>query len=298
MTASTSADPAKDTATAAESSAGESIAAAADASNAAKEGAATTPDAVKEDVAGAADAAKEEVAGAADAAKEAVDGAADAAKEEVAGAADEAKEAVDANLPKTLEVNRAGLLDPSKAKEKAPDTFKARFDTSKGAFVVDVRRDWSPNGADRFYNLVRSGFYDETRFFRVISGFMAQIGINGDPKVMASWREANIPDDPVKKSNLRGFVTFAKTGLPNSRSTQIFINFGNNSNLDRMGFAPIGTVDAEGMKVVDALYSGYGEGAPRGRGPNQGRIQMQGNDYLKQDFPRLDYVKSARILAE
>jgi peptidyl-prolyl cis-trans isomerase A (cyclophilin A) len=187
------------------------------------------------------------------------------------------------------------LLDPSKAGEKAPDAFKARFTTSKGNFVVEVHRDWSPNGADRFYNLVKLGFFDDTRFFRAISGFMVQFGISGDPAVAAKWQNANIPDDPVVQSNRAGFVTFAQTSMPNSRSTQVFINYGNNVNLDGMRFAPFGQV-TEGMNVVESLFTGYGEGAPGGAGPAQGRIQAQGNAYLDQSFPKLDAIKHAEIV--
>jgi peptidyl-prolyl cis-trans isomerase A (cyclophilin A) len=185
------------------------------------------------------------------------------------------------------------LYDPASLNEKAPATFKAKFDTSKGPFVVEVKRDWAPNGADRFYNLVKNGFYDNTRFFRVIPGFMVQYGINGDPKVAAAWRDANIKDDPVKQSNARGMMTFATAG-PNTRTTQVFINFGKNDFLDGQGFSPVGKV-VSGMDVVDSLYGGYGEGAPNGNGPNQGLIQQQGNAYLEQQFPKLDYVKKATI---
>jgi peptidyl-prolyl cis-trans isomerase A (cyclophilin A) len=185
------------------------------------------------------------------------------------------------------------LANPAALNEKAPATYKARFDTSKGIVVIDVRRDWAPNGADRFYNLVKNGFYDDTRFFRVISGFMVQFGINGDPKISAPWRMATIKDDPVKQSNKRGYITFATSG-PDSRTSQVFINFADNGGLDRQGFAPFGQVSS-GMEVVDALYSGYGEGAPQGRGPDQSRIQREGNNYLMNDFPRLDYVKKASI---
>ena len=188
---------------------------------------------------------------------------------------------------------QGNLATPANLNEKAPATYKAKFDTSKGVFVVDVRRDSAPNGADRFYNLVKNGFYDDNRFFRVISGFMVQFGINGDPKVSAPWQSARINDDPVKQSNKRGFITFATSG-PNSRTSQVFINFGDNSRLDQMGFSPFGQVST-GMNVVDALYSGYGEGAPQGRGPNQGRIQSEGNAYLSKDFGNLDYVKKATI---
>jgi peptidyl-prolyl cis-trans isomerase A (cyclophilin A) len=189
---------------------------------------------------------------------------------------------------------RANLTNPSALRETAPATYKARFDTSKGAFVVEVHRDWAPNGADRFYNLVKNGFYDGTRFFRVIEGFMVQFGINGEPNISASWREARIPDDPVRQSNRRGFITYAMAG-PNTRTSQVFINFGDNSSLDRQGFSPFGQVVGGGMKVVDSLYNGYGEGAPNGRGPDQGRLQMEGNAYLAKSFPRMDFIKKATI---
>ena len=185
------------------------------------------------------------------------------------------------------------LANPAALNEQSPATYKVRFDTSKGAFVVEVHRDWAPNGADRFYNLVKNGFYDDTRFFRVVSGFMVQFGINGDPNVAARWRSATIKDDPVKQSNKRGTITFATAG-PDTRTSQVFINFADNSPLDRQGFSPFGQVTS-GMSVVDALHSGYGEGAPSGRGPEQGRIQGEGNAYLKKDFPNLDYVKKATI---
>lgn len=185
------------------------------------------------------------------------------------------------------------LGNPAALNEQAPPVYKVNVDTSKGAFVLEVHRDWAPAGADRFYNLVKNGFYDNARFFRVISGFMVQFGINGDPKVSAVWREARIKDDPVQQSNSRGMITFATAG-PNTRTTQVFINFADNGALDRMGFAPFGRV-VSGMNVVDALYSGYGEGAPRGNGPDQQRVQTQGNAYLTHDFAKLDYIKKATI---
>jgi len=180
-------------------------------------------------------------------------------------------------------------------RERAPDTFRARFETSAGDFVIEVHRDWAPFGADRFYNLVKSGYYDDGRFFRVIAGFMAQFGIHGDPHVAAAWRDARIPDDPVRQHNTRGMVSFA-TGGPGTRTTQLFINYSDNSRLDGMGFSPFGRV-VLGMDVVDRLYPGYGEGAPGGRGPAQGRLQAEGNAYLARDFPKLDWIKHATILA-
>jgi peptidyl-prolyl cis-trans isomerase A (cyclophilin A) len=188
---------------------------------------------------------------------------------------------------------RAKLADPAALTERAPATYKAKFETSKGVFVVEVTRDWAPAGADRFYNLVKNGYFDDVRFFRVIAGFMVQFGINGDPALNAKWRVARIPDDRVATSNARGTITFATSG-PNARTTQVFINFGDNGRLDGMGFAPFGRV-VSGMDVVDRLYSGYGEGAPHGAGPDQNRIQSEGNAYLANSFPKLDYVKKATI---
>lgn len=188
----------------------------------------------------------------------------------------------------------ADLTQPSKLTEKAPDSFKVKFNTTKGAFTVEVTRSLSPNGADRFYNLVKADYFKDIAFFRCIPGFMVQFGIHGDPKVAAAWREAQIPDDPVKASNTRGAITFATAG-PNTRTTQMFINFADNQRLDGMGFSPFGKV-VEGMDVVDKINGEYGEGAPGGRGPNQGLVQQQGNSYLKKDFPNLDYIKSATIV--
>lgn len=189
----------------------------------------------------------------------------------------------------------AALLDPSLATEQAPDRFKAKFSTTKGDFVIEVTRDWAPEGADRFYNLVKIGYFDDAAFFRNIEGFMVQFGINGSPAVNKKWNRSNIKDDPVKESNQRGYVTFAQSSARNSRSTQVFINFGDNGRLDDMRFAPFGRV-VEGMDVVESLYNGYGEGAPGGRGPEQGRLQDEGNAYLKKDFPKLDYTKMAKIV--
>jgi peptidyl-prolyl cis-trans isomerase A (cyclophilin A) len=187
------------------------------------------------------------------------------------------------------------FTDPAKLTAKAPETFKVLFDTTKGKFTIEVTRSLSPNGADRFYNLVRSGYFKDVAFFRVIQGFMCQFGIHGDPAVSAKWREAAIADDPVKGSNTRGTITFATAG-PNTRTTQFFINFADNTSLDGMGFSPFGKV-TEGMDVVDKINSEYGEGAPRGRGPEQGRTQAEGNAYLKKNFPNLDCIKSATIIS-
>lgn len=191
------------------------------------------------------------------------------------------------------------LLKPDRAElsKPAPDQFQVKFETTKGDFILEVYRDWSPYGADRIYYLVKNGFYNNVRFFRVIAGFMAQFGYHGNPDVTLAWRDLTIPDEPVQQSNVRGHVSFAKSQLPNSRTTQLFINYGNNSRLDGMGFSPVGKVIA-GMNVVDQLYSGYGEGAPVGNGPNQSRIQEEGNDYLIKKFPKLDYIKKAEIISE
>jgi peptidyl-prolyl cis-trans isomerase A (cyclophilin A) len=191
-------------------------------------------------------------------------------------------------------VPRKSLLNPAGLNETAPATYNVTFDTSAGEFVVKVTRDWAPNGADRFYNLVKNGYYDDVRFFRAIAGFMVQFGINGDPAVNTAWRNARIAPDPVKQSNKKGYITYAMGATPDTRTTQVFINYGNNASLDKMGFAPFGEV-VKGIEVVDKLHTGYGEGAPRGSGPEQGRLQMEGNAYLKKDFPKLDYVKKATI---
>ncbi len=193
----------------------------------------------------------------------------------------------------TFNAQAANLGKPSSLTEKAPAVYKAKFDTSKGTFVIEVHRDWAPNGADRFYNLVKNGFYNDARFFRVINGFMVQFGISGNPDLSAVWHESTIPDDAVKQSNTRGMVSFATAG-PGTRTTQVFINFGDNASLDGQGFSPFGQV-VSGMDVVDSIYGGYGEGAPRGRGPDQGRIQTEGNAYLVEAYPKLDYIKKATI---
>jgi peptidyl-prolyl cis-trans isomerase A (cyclophilin A) len=191
------------------------------------------------------------------------------------------------------------LLDPHNAamNEAAPATYKVLFATSKGDFTVEVTREWAPKGADRFYNLVKHGFYDDARFFRVIRmprPFMAQFGINADPQISAKWKDATIEDDPVKQHNARGTISFATAG-PNTRTTQVFINYSDNLRLDDMEFSPFGRV-ITGMDAVDQLYADYGEGAPDGRGPDQNRIEQEGNAYLTKDFPKLDYVKTARIV--
>jgi peptidyl-prolyl cis-trans isomerase A (cyclophilin A) len=215
------------------------------------------------------------------------------AKKEVAKKA-QAKEKKAAKAEPEPEPGNPALLDPALAKEEAPKKYKVKFDTTIGEFVVEVTRKWAPLGADRFYNLVKIGFYDDVAFFRVIDGFMVQFGIHGDPRVNRAWATAGIKDDPVKQSNKPGYVTFATAG-PDSRTTQVFVNYGNNKPLDKMGFSPFGKV-VEGMDVVKKIHSGYGEGAPKGRGPNQGKTKTKGNKYLKKDFPKLDYVKTATIV--
>jgi len=188
----------------------------------------------------------------------------------------------------------AALLKPETLTAKAPESFDVRFVTSKGAFTVRVTRAWAPNGADRFYNLVRNRFYDGASFFRVVQGFVVQFGLSAHPDVSKAWRDANIQDDPVTQSNKKGFLTYAMRGA-NTRTTQLFINLGDNSRLDAMGFSPFGEV-TEGMEVVEQLYSGYGDGAPRGNGPAQNLIQERGSAYLEKEFPQLDSVRTARVV--
>ncbi len=194
----------------------------------------------------------------------------------------------------TVTAQTAALKTPASLSEKAPATFKVKFDTSAGVFVIEVTRAWAPLGADRFYNLVKNGYYNECRFFRVIQGFMVQFGINGDPAVARVWQGSTLGIDPVVQSNKRGTITYAMGRTPDTRTTQVFINFGDNVRLDGMGFAPFGQV-VSGMDVVEKIYPGYGEGAPSGQGPNQSRIQTEGNAYLAKDFPKLDFIKTATI---
>lgn len=177
---------------------------------------------------------------------------------------------------------------------QAPDSFDVAFETSKGRFTVRAYRAWSPRGVDRFHYLVTNGFYDGVKFFRNIEGFMVQFGIHGDPAVNAAWRDRDILDDPVKAKNTMGTLTYAMGG-PNTRTTQLFINKADNTPLDAQGFSPIGKV-TQGMDVVMGLYTGYGEGAPNGRGPEQGRIQFEGNRYLNQAFPLLDEIRTAKVI--
>jgi peptidyl-prolyl cis-trans isomerase A (cyclophilin A) len=183
---------------------------------------------------------------------------------------------------------KPSLMSPATLKAKAPDVFKAQFTTTKGDFVVEVHRDWAPLGADRFYNLVKNGYFTNAAFFRVVPGFVVQFGLNASPAINQIWQHANIKDDPVKQSNKRGTIVFATAG-PNTRTTQLFINFNDNAGLDPQGFAPFGTV-TEGMEtVVDKIYSGYGQR------PDQGRITAEGKAYLDKSFPMIDSIMSAKI---
>ena len=186
--------------------------------------------------------------------------------------------------------------NPDSLAQPAPDSFRVAFVTNKGRFVIQAHRAWSPRGVDRFYYLARHNYYDGGKFFRNLPDFMTQFGLHGDPAVNSVWDELRIEDDPVTKSNVRGYVSYAMGG-PNTRSTQLFINKKDNSRLDAMGFAPIGLV-VEGMQVVDSLYMGYGEGPPYGNGPDQGRIMTNGNAYLERFFPRLDSIVSIRVLRD
>jgi len=166
--------------------------------------------------------------------------------------------------------------------------FKAQFTTTKGDFVVEVHRDWAPLGADRFYNLVRNGFFTNAAFFRVVKGFVVQFGLSANPAVNKAWESAKIVDDPVKESNKEGYLVFATAG-PNTRTTQLFINFGDNARLDSMGFAPFGKV-VDGMDVVNQIYAGYAER------PDQGRITEEGDAYVSKNFPMIDKIKVAKVL--
>lgn len=185
------------------------------------------------------------------------------------------------------------MLDPTKATEKSPASFRAKFETTKGDIVFECTRDWAPNGVDRFYNLVKIGFFDDVAFFRVVKAFVVQWGIHGDPKVSAVWSDANLPPDTPKQSNTRGMLTYAMAGRPDTRSTQLFVNYKDNTSLDAMGFAPICKV-AEGMEIADKLFGGYDEKVT----DKQGQIQSQGNAYLRATWPDLDYVKTATIVGE
>jgi peptidyl-prolyl cis-trans isomerase A (cyclophilin A) len=184
------------------------------------------------------------------------------------------------------------LLKPALLKAKAPEEYKVKFVTTRGEFTLTVTRAWAPVGADRFYNLVRHHFYDNASVFRVVPNFVAQFGISAYPAVSALWRDANIKDDPVTQSNKKGYITFATTPQPNTRSTQVFINLKDNTSLDRQGFAPFGVVDGDGMKVAEMFYDQYGDSA----GIDQSKIETEGKSYLDKNFPKLDTIKSATLL--
>jgi peptidyl-prolyl cis-trans isomerase A (cyclophilin A) len=188
---------------------------------------------------------------------------------------------------------KRSLLKPETLNEKAPETYKVKVTTTKGDFVIEAHRDWAPLGADRFYNLVKNGYYTNASFFRVLPGFVVQWGFHQDPAVNRVWEAARLQDDPVTQSNTAGTLTFATAG-PNTRTTQIFINLADNARLDVMGFSPFAKV-IEGMDVVEKFYSGYGEGAPQGNGPDQGQIASGGKAYLEKNFPQLDSIKVAVI---
>jgi peptidyl-prolyl cis-trans isomerase A (cyclophilin A) len=200
-------------------------------------------------------------------------------------AAGEALKSIDIVAPTQA---HPALRDPAQATARAPDRFRARLETTKGDIVIEVQRAWAPHGADRFYNLVRIGFFTDLAFFRTVKGFVAQFGIHGDRRVSRAWAEAAIDDDKITVSNRPGWLTFATSG-PNSRTTQLFFNLGDNSHLDEQGFAPIGRV-TKGWKNVLALYSGYGET------PKAETVFYEGNAYLKRDFPDLDYIRRAVLL--
>lgn len=203
-------------------------------------------------------------------------------------------ESVPAPVAKPAEAPRnytRELVSPKKLTEQAPDSYRVKFDTTRGTFTVTVTRAWAPLGADRFYNLVKHHFYDNAAFFRVVPQFVVQFGISENPQVSAAWKHTDIKDDPVTQTNKRGAITFATAG-PNTRTTQVFINLKDNGRLDGMGFAPFGVVDGSGMNVVEMMYEGYGDNA----GPDQDQLEKQGDPYLKKGWPKLDYIKSATLV--
>jgi len=206
------------------------------------------------------------------------------------------RDPVQSAFPQALDAH-AALMNPKHKlwSQRSPAVFTVRLETSKGSFVIEAHREWAPLGVDRFYNLVRAGFFDDSRLFRIRGGFIAQFGIAGTPDVAAVWKDQAISDDPVRQSNTRGFIGYAMTG-PNTRTTQVYINLSDNSRLDGDGFAPFGKV-IEGMEVADRLYAGYGEDAGGGmRGGKQGKIFEGGNAYLDRAFPNLDHLVRARIV--
>src|SRR5579885_1970266 len=205
-----------------------------------------------------------------------------------AAAPAEAKSAAPAAVPHG---DDPSLLHPARLKEQAPEKYQVRFDTTRGVFTVTVTRAWAPIGADRFYNLVKHHFFDNSAFFRVVPGFVVQFGISSYPKVSAAWKHTEIKDDPVTQSNKRGYLSFATAGA-NTRTTQVFINLKDNQRLDASGFAPFAVVDDQGMNVVEMLYDVYGDTA----GPDQTQIEKQGGPYLKKGWPKLDYIKTATLV--
>jgi peptidyl-prolyl cis-trans isomerase A (cyclophilin A) len=196
---------------------------------------------------------------------------------------------------RTGPVVRRSLLRPASLNEKAPVVYRAKFATTKGDFSIEVTRAWAPLGADRFYNLVKNGFFTDASFFRVVPGFVVQFGVPSKPAIARAWARANINDDPVKQSNAAGYVTYAAASAPNTRNTQVFINLKDNSALDGQGFAPFGRV-VDGLDVVTKLYGGYGDGPPFGSGPDQERLTNEGKAYIDKNFPKLDSIKSAVIV--
>jgi len=192
---------------------------------------------------------------------------------------------------------KAALKDPSHKlwSDAAPAAFRVKFETSKGSFVIEATRDWAPLGVDRFYNLTRTGFFDDSRLFRIRANYIAQFGIAGDRAIAKTWQHQSFPDDPVKQTNLRGYVAYAMTG-PNTRTTQIYINLKDNTNLDAQGFSPLGKV-VEGMDVVELFYSDYGESSGGGmRTGKQDKMFEEGNAFLDREFPKLDKLIRAKVL--
>jgi peptidyl-prolyl cis-trans isomerase A (cyclophilin A) len=196
---------------------------------------------------------------------------------------------------RTAAAARRSLLRPASLNEKAPEVYRAKFATTQGDFVIEVTRAWAPQGADRFYNLVKNGFFTDASFFRVVPGFVVQFGVPAKPAIARAWAHANIKDDPVKQSNAAGYVTYAAASAPNTRNTQVFINLRDNSSLDGQGFAPFGRV-VEGLDVVSKFYGGYGDGPPFGSGPDQEKLTNEGKAYVDKNFPKLDSIKSAVIV--
>lgn len=213
---------------------------------------------------------------------------------DAAGVPDAASVLPDAALDAAPDAGHPLPLDPAALSEQAPAIYRVKLATTEGDVYITVQREWAPRGADRFYNLVKAGFYTDVAFFRVIPGFVAQFGIHGNPAVSSAWRSSWIFDDPVTRSNTRGTVTFATQGT-DTRTTQLFINYGDNSAIDQMGFAPIGVVEEGGMAVLEGLYSAYGDGPPGGSGPNQTLILSDGNEYLRRTYPQLDYIRTAAL---